>query len=271
MSYGSGLPREIPRLTWQYSRQVEKVVVRYGSPPSVVVDLGAGGRRLAPHVHTVDFAALPGTDIIADVCATPFDDRTVDLVIATGLLEHVLDERKLLDECRRILKPGGVLHVELPFLQQYHDDPIDCRRYTVPGLARLLEQHGFQVSEFGPPHRTDCNNDDIIGVLYGARIRWPNPASKIGIEFGIRNGPRGRLAAEVSRSLASAQAQRTPPRVRRLLYGLQWDCSFRFNRAGLSDVKLGVIPPVSTVTEVTARRCSPWGFCRRSTTTKATA
>ena len=147
MSYGSGLPRGIPRLTWQYSRQVEKVVVRYGSPPSVVVDLGAGGRRLAPHVHTVDFAALPGTDIIADVCATPFDDRTVDLVIATGLLEHVLDERKLLDECRRILKPGGVLHVELPFLQQYHDDPIDCRRYTVPGLARLLEQHGFQVGD----------------------------------------------------------------------------------------------------------------------------
>ena len=66
------------------------------------------------------------------------------------------------------------------------------------------------------------------------------------------------------------------PNAHRLAFGVyctaySGSCSFRFNRAGLSDVKLGVIPPVSTVTEVTARRCSPWGFCRRSTTTKATA
>jgi len=28
-------------------------------------------------------------------------------------------------------------------MQQYHDDPIDSRRYTAPGLERLLTQHGF--------------------------------------------------------------------------------------------------------------------------------
>lgn len=138
----------VPTLTWQPSRRAEQVVARFPAP-AVVVDLGAGGRKIAPHVKTVDFIRFPGTDYVSDVTATPFADGTVDLVIATGLLEHVEDDRKLISEIRRILKPGGQAHIEIPFLQQYHDDPIDCRRLTQPGLALLLKQHGFRPVDSG--------------------------------------------------------------------------------------------------------------------------
>jgi SAM-dependent methyltransferase len=138
----------IPTLTWQPVRQAEQVVARFPSS-ALIVDLGAGGRKIAPHVKTVDFIRFPGTDYVSDVTATPFADGTVDLVIATGLLEHVEDDRKLIGEIRRILKPGGQVYIEIPFLQQYHDDPIDCRRLTQSGLALLLKQQGFKTIDSG--------------------------------------------------------------------------------------------------------------------------
>lgn len=140
--------RFIPTLTWQPRIQAERVVAQF-PPSATIVDLGAGGRKIAPHVKTVDFVRFAGTDFVSDVSATPFRDGSVDLVIATGLLEHVEDDRKLLAEIRRILKIGGSVHIEIPFLQQYHDDPIDCRRLTQPGLALLLKQHGFEIVDSG--------------------------------------------------------------------------------------------------------------------------
>lgn len=146
--FGAGLPSLFPDLTWQCNPQVERLVASAG-PDAVVVDLGAGGRRIAPQVKTVDFADHGETDYVCDVAATPFDDGSVDLVIAAGVIEHVEDEAALLVEARRILKPGGRLHIEVPFLQQYHAAPIDCRRYTAEGLQKLLVRNGFAPEAAG--------------------------------------------------------------------------------------------------------------------------
>jgi SAM-dependent methyltransferase len=142
MGYGSGLPAFMPKLTWQCDPQIDDLVAQYPEG-SVILDMGAGGRRVAAHATTVDFVKCTGTDVVANVCDTPFEDNHADLVIATGLLEHLEDDDAFLAEAFRVLKPGGQLHVEIPFMQQYHDDPIDSRRYTGPGLERLLGQHGF--------------------------------------------------------------------------------------------------------------------------------
>jgi hypothetical protein len=70
-------------------------------------------------------------------------------VVGTGLLEHVQDDRMLLAEVRRVLRPGGRVHFEVPFMQNYHDDPIDSRRFTVPGLADLCRIYGLEPSHSG--------------------------------------------------------------------------------------------------------------------------
>ncbi len=148
MGFGTGLPRVMPNLTWQCAPQIENVMRRQAAGAKIL-DLGAGGRRIAPHVTTVDFVKLPDTDLVSDVTDIPLSSGSVDLIVATGLLEHVADEQKFLREVHRLLKPGGELHIEVPFLQQHHDDPIDCRRYTLPGLALFLEQQGFEALESG--------------------------------------------------------------------------------------------------------------------------
>jgi SAM-dependent methyltransferase len=140
--------RLFPSLTWQSDPQVE-TVLKQAPAGSRIVDLGAGGRLIGPGVLCVDFIPFPHTGLVADVQRLPFRDGSVDLVFATGLLEHVDDGNALLGEIARILRPGGIAHIELPFLQQYHEDPIDCRRLTIPGLEREMKRFGLETVKAG--------------------------------------------------------------------------------------------------------------------------
>lgn len=148
MAYGSGLPRFFPTLTYQCSPRCQHLAAN-ADAASIILDLGAGGRRIAPNVTTIDVQPFSGTDVVASVYELPIRNESSDLVFATGLLEHLEDDRRFLHEARRVLKTGGITHIEVPFLQQYHEDPIDCRRCTVPGLKLLVEQNGFQSLDSG--------------------------------------------------------------------------------------------------------------------------
>ena len=48
-----------------------------------------------------------------------------------------------------MLKPGGLLFVEVSFMQGYHAAPGDYRRYTEQGLRTELGDHDFVVEESG--------------------------------------------------------------------------------------------------------------------------
>jgi SAM-dependent methyltransferase len=140
--------RYFPTLTWQSDPQVASALQRV-PPDARVIDLGAGGRRVSSGTVCVDFIPFAETDLVADVQRLPVRDDVADLVLATGLIEHVEDDRAVLQEIARVLRPGGYVHIELPFLQQYHEDPIDCRRFTVQGLERELRRVGLEPVRSG--------------------------------------------------------------------------------------------------------------------------
>ncbi len=48
---------------------------------------------------------------VASATALPWPDRSMDVCLAPGLLEHVADWRSCLAELVRVLKPGGVLYL----------------------------------------------------------------------------------------------------------------------------------------------------------------
>jgi SAM-dependent methyltransferase len=149
MPYGPrGIYRLIPSLTWQCDEQVSKVLARVDERARIV-DLGAGGRKITPRTVCLDFVRGNGTDVVGDVVRLPFRDASIDLVFATGLFEHVEDERAVIAEIARVLRRGGLVHVEVPFLEQYHEDPIDCRRMTVDGLDRAMRKSGFRTLRKG--------------------------------------------------------------------------------------------------------------------------
>ena len=108
-------------------------------PNARVCDVGAGGRRLTPYVVTVDAVAGAGVDLIADIHHLPIPEASFDCVICTGTLEHVRDPWTAVKELHRILKPGGIIHIDVPFIQGYHPDPTDFWRFTLDGLRLLCE------------------------------------------------------------------------------------------------------------------------------------
>ncbi len=52
--------------------------------------------------------------LLGDGLALPFETNTFDAVTLWNILEHVEDEKRLLSEARRVLKPGGIIYIICP-------------------------------------------------------------------------------------------------------------------------------------------------------------
>jgi SAM-dependent methyltransferase len=116
--------------------------VRVGGRDPVVVDLGCGDQRQYPTNLGVDRRRTPEVAAVADVSRPlPLRDGSVDRVFVVHVLEHLVDFLPLVDECHRVLRPGGVLHVLSPWWQHVNAvaDPTHVRlidTQTVKGICR---------------------------------------------------------------------------------------------------------------------------------------
>jgi hypothetical protein len=114
-------------------------------PGNRVIHIGGGPNRNHPMEVNLNIVPMDNVDIVADASATGLDDASVDVVISNAVLEHVRDLEAVTAEINRILKPGGFLYVEIPFMQAYHTHDSygvkfeDYRRLTIPGLIRNFE------------------------------------------------------------------------------------------------------------------------------------
>jgi SAM-dependent methyltransferase len=108
-------------------------------------------RFFAPSVDYVG-ADLPGnpaaTVEIQSDGRVPLADASVDAVLSTQVLEHVQDPVLYLDECYRVLRPGGRILLSTHGMMVYHPDPVDYWRWTCAGLRRQMAAAGFEVVRF---------------------------------------------------------------------------------------------------------------------------
>jgi 2-polyprenyl-3-methyl-5-hydroxy-6-metoxy-1,4-benzoquinol methylase len=73
----------------------------------------------------------------------PIADASVNVVLCTETLEHVLETRRFLAEAARSLAPGGTLLLTVPFAARWHFIPHDYWRFTPSSLNHLLTTSGF--------------------------------------------------------------------------------------------------------------------------------
>ncbi|HIP26841.1 MAG TPA: SAM-dependent methyltransferase [Flavobacteriaceae bacterium] len=56
----------------------------------------------------------PIVDVKADILDLPFNDNSFDIVICNHVLEHIIDDKKAMQELYRVLKPNGMGIFQIP-------------------------------------------------------------------------------------------------------------------------------------------------------------
>lgn len=101
---------------------------------------GTDGLYETEAVRQIAFDIYPSTHthFIADAHQIPFASSSVDGVCIQAVLEHVINPEQVVSEISRVLKPGGLVYAETPFMQQVHEGAYDFTRFTEVGHRWLF-------------------------------------------------------------------------------------------------------------------------------------
>ena len=121
-----------------------------------LIDLGCGRVPLyhvyEPHI-TEHFCAdwVNSThpnehlDVECDLTAPlPFATEGFDTIVLSDVLEHIPEPTKLWEEMARLLRPGGRVIMNVPFLYWLHEQPFDFYRYSEHALRRFVRAAGLE-------------------------------------------------------------------------------------------------------------------------------
>jgi SAM-dependent methyltransferase len=146
-------PVHFQPLEWEL-QQVERYV------SGRVLNAGCGNRDIGSIVSQFGGSELVNYDIestipgaiLGSLVDAPFPNDSFDTIVCNAVLEHVPAIERVMSELARVLKPGGYLIAGVPYLQPYHLNPTDFRRYTRDGLEELGQIHGLRTVEILPVH-----------------------------------------------------------------------------------------------------------------------
>ena len=149
---------------WHAGRRriLSDLVLRHcGTRAMQILDVGCGSGGTSKafkaygNVVGVDYSELAlkhakvsGVSVArSSMTAIPFRSGAFDLVTILDAIEHEKDDRQVLQEIRRLLRPGGTLVVTVPafqFLWSRHDVAVShVRRYSLGQIKRIVEEEGF--------------------------------------------------------------------------------------------------------------------------------
>ena len=163
-----------PQRYWQRKRH--DIILRFVPQSVSTCDVGCGSSHILarmPHAVGVDLrheklAFMRKTNrhlVQGDGMGLPFADESFACLISSQIIEHIPDEQgRHIDECLRVLKPGGTLIIgtpdyggwQWPLIEwfyariapgAYADEHVNP--YTFKELREALEERGCSVVEVG--------------------------------------------------------------------------------------------------------------------------
>lgn len=190
----------------------ERFFKTYDTPAAqTVIDVGAQDvngslKTVCPAKNRyvgVDFVKGKGVDVVLqDPYQLPFDDGHADVVITSSVFEHSEMFWLLFSEILRVLKPAGLLYLNVPSNGLFHRYPVDCWRFY-PDSGRALvtwgKRCGFDpmllesfVGDQGGGGDAGSWNDFVAVFLKDRRFadRYPKRIVDTATNFtnGIRDG-----------------------------------------------------------------------------------
>jgi methionine biosynthesis protein MetW len=127
---------------------------------------------------------IPTVCVNTEAEAVPFPDGAFDVVVSNSMIEHRFFPERSLDECARVLRPGGrlilclpniahwkcrwwILRGRFPYVKNSPTDFLHLRFFTVGDARRMLEARGLRVVE------VDGSASLWARDFYAPLFRWP--------------------------------------------------------------------------------------------------
>ena len=183
------------------SRFFQTYLAHLDSP--LVVDLGSQDvfgslRSVAPaktRYFGVDMVSGKGVDmVLADPYVLPFADGSVDAVVSSSCFEHVEFFWVALLEIMRVLRPTGLLYLNVPSNGAFHRYPVDCWRFypdSGRALARWAQRSGFDallLESYVSEQQQDQWNDFVCVILRDQASLQLYPQRMLAALDGYTNG-----------------------------------------------------------------------------------
>lgn len=168
--------------------------VRSKARGGVLLDAGAGFQRYKPFFEDSLYLAqehpiagglnkhITNYDILCDVKLIPLKDNSVDCVLSTSALEHYEYPEEFFMEAFRVLKPGGILFISVPFTYPEHEVPYDFQRPTRYGLKRWYSVAGFVNVDVKPT--SSSIHASTVFIKDAALVE-----GAVGIRKALKNSP----------------------------------------------------------------------------------
>jgi SAM-dependent methyltransferase len=117
--------------------------------------------------RALEFYGIPG--FTATIFSVPQPEQPYDFLILTGVMEHIPDLDRTIDQFRRLLRKGGRVYLEVPDASRYEarlDAPFQefsvehINFFSKTSLVNLMQIRGFRVVAAGlsvrPLHEVSC-------------------------------------------------------------------------------------------------------------------
>ncbi len=131
-------------------------------PDRLCLDVGAGLRpSCLANVVNVEIYPSASTDVLAVGEDLPFRNGSFDYALCCATLEHTRRPWDVAREICRVLKPGGQLLIDYPFLQGVHGFPHHYFNATPQGCISLFERDCDILSS-----RIGDNNHPIMALVW---------------------------------------------------------------------------------------------------------
>ena len=146
-----------------YLEKKEMMVLHVAPEEKVFTFMKGKCRLITGDLHPGFYRHLDRNVIRLDLMQLPFETESFDIVIANHVMEHIPDDRKAMSELFRVLRPGGVAVMQVPFSAGAWDTVEDpevrdprimserfgqrdhVRIYNLDDYASRLNQAGFEV------------------------------------------------------------------------------------------------------------------------------
>jgi SAM-dependent methyltransferase len=158
-----------------------------------LVNIGCG-RSVHPSWCNLDLTACAPGVVEHDLrTGLPFEPDSCDAVYHSHVLEHLTreDGRRLLTECFRVLKPGGVVRIVVPDLERIAQDYLKSLREAEADSDALVKVEWMKIEMLDQLVRTRSGGEMVRFVHGEGKTHEPFIRSRIGDEvFG--DGMSGR-------------------------------------------------------------------------------